>query len=136
MVLKYAFLMEFINLCDVQEEKIFFSINRLYRVKIARKNRDIRRRRNVFLSEPNISDRISTDSRARIRETGELLNTRNAKEQLVGGYERGENRGKRYVGRFWIEIKIGFCERIRHFTLAHLSRAVMLLVRERERERS
>lgn len=65
MALGYAFLMEFINLCDVQEEKIFFSINRLYRAKIARKNGDIRRRRNVFLSEPNISDRISTDSRAR-----------------------------------------------------------------------
>lgn len=58
-----------------------------------------------------------------IRETGEPLNISNAKEQLVEGYERGKNRGKRYVGRFRIEIKIGFCERTRHFTFTQLSRA-------------
>lgn len=67
---------------------------------------------------------------ARIRETDELLNTSNAKEQLVQEYERGEKGEKRCIGWFWIEIKIGFCERIRHFPASLMPLVLVRIDRE------
>lgn len=112
--LKYV-LMEFINFRDAK--RIFFSIGWLYRARIARKNRDIRRRRNVFLSPAQAYPMEYRQIHARIRETSGLLNTSNAKEQLALEVERrgrGENIGR---VRFRIErLRLDFA---RKFDISH-----------------
>lgn len=106
MALKYV-LMEFINFQNAK--RIFFLIGWLYRARTTRKNRDIRRRHNVFLSPAQAYPMEYRQIHARIRETSELLNTSNAKEQLA--FER--RRRKEYPAvRFRIErLRLNFARK-------------------------
>lgn len=127
--LKYV-LMEFINFRDAK--RIFFSIGWLYRARTARKNRDIRRRRNVFLSPAQVYPTEYRQIHARIRETSELLNTSNAKEQLADLKER-EEREKRICRPcdFGSRLRLDFA---RKFDISHSYVELISLVLLKYRE--